>query len=73
MLGARRRFLVTAARLHEYKLSAAAAATPACSIETASGFRLHTDLPRAAGGANEHPQPVELMLAALLGLSLIHI
>jgi len=57
------------AKLKTYSLSAVSASPskPGCLVQTATGHRIATDLPSLAGGADEAPQPVELMLAALLG------
>lgn len=36
-------------------------------LKTATGHEIRTDLPKKMGGQDAHPQPVELLLAALLG------
>ena len=57
-----------AARLHVYNLEASSTrGRPSCDVTTSTGHRLQTDLPRKAGGADAAAQPVELMLAALVG------
>jgi hypothetical protein len=50
-----------------YKFEAVSAGKAGCSTETSTGFTLHTDIPRLAGGSNAAAQPVELLLASLLG------
>lgn len=37
------------------------------TVTTSSGHTICTDLPKPMGGLNEHPQPVELLLASLAG------
>ena len=58
-----------AGSLKKYALSAFSAgpSKPGCIVKTSTGHNLATDLPKPAGGADEAAQPVELMLAALLG------
>lgn len=48
---------------YEVTASGAGGATAA----TVRGHTIRTDLPRKMGGADEHPQPVELLVAALIG------
>ena len=56
------------ARLHLYRLGAVAdAGRPLCRASTSSGHELVTDLPRNSGGENRYAQPVEMLLASLLG------
>ena len=56
------------ARLHLYRLDAVAdAGRPRCRAQTNTGHELQTDLPRAAGGEDAFAQPVEMLLAALVG------
>ena len=56
------------ARLHLYRLDAVAdAGRPRCRAQTNTGHDLQTDLPRAAGGEDAFAQPVEMLLAALVG------
>lgn len=55
-------------KLKTYKLRAACVGgRPASVSHTTTGHEIATDLPRAMGGRDEAPQPVELLLAALLG------
>jgi uncharacterized OsmC-like protein len=56
-------------RLKTYSLSSTSVERlkPGCSVVTSTGHQLATDLPRIAGGDDTAAQPVELMLAALLG------
>lgn len=56
-------------KLKQYGFSAASTALgkPGCTIRTSTGHTLATDLPTGVGGLNEAAQPVELLLAALLG------
>jgi len=49
-----------------YRLVAHSGARGACEARTSSGFTVKTDLPRSMGGANSGPEPVEVMLAALV-------
>ena len=57
-----------ASTLKRYALSAAATdGGPGCAARTSTGHTCRTDLPRAAGGKDGAPQPVELVLAALVG------
>ena len=68
MRTASRRLASQAARLHVYNLAAASTrGRPSCDVTTSTGHHLQTDLPRKAGGADGAAQPVELMLAALVG------
>ena len=55
--------------LHTYRLSARSGASrkPSCDILTSTGHDIRTDLPKLSGGADKAPQPVELMVASLLG------
>ena len=65
-LGRRRRLSTAAGPIPKaYALGGASRGRAGCELRTSTGFA--TDVPRAAGGADEAPQPVELMLAALLG------
>jgi hypothetical protein len=58
----------SAARLHLYRISAVSDGGKAlCRSTTSTGHTLATDLPRAAGGGNSFAQPVETLLASLLG------
>ncbi|KAL1500439.1 hypothetical protein AB1Y20_013096 [Prymnesium parvum] len=57
---------VRQASLKSYELTASSQGV-ACTSRTAGGHVVVTDLPRAMGGRDAHAQPVELMLAALLG------
>lgn len=53
--------------LKAYRLCATSARRkPGCSV-TAARHTVSTDLPKAAGGDDTAPQPVELMLAGLIG------
>lgn len=55
-------------RLHVYRLSAVSnSCQPLCRSTTSSGHELVTDVPRAAGGRDLSAQPVEMMIASLLG------
>ena len=38
-----------------------------CSMHTSDGFSIDSDIPKAMGGGNTAPQPVYLLLAALVG------
>jgi putative redox protein len=40
---------------------------PGCTVHTNTGHTITTDLPKIGGGRNASPQPVELLIAALLG------
>ena len=54
--------------LKRYGLSATSSLRkPRCCVVTSTGHSIGTDLPKLAGGGDEFPQPVELMLAALVG------
>eukprot|EP01050_Picozoa_sp_SAG11_P016077 SAG11_NODE_2151_length_3742_cov_1.578644_4_plen_176_part_00 len=56
------------AQLKRYALAAASVhSRPGCLVRTATGHQIATDLPKVAGGADSAPQPVELLLASLLG------
>jgi len=59
----------TTPRIKRYVFSAIGdgPSAPGCVVETATKHRLEMDLPRIAGGCDAAPQPVELMIAALLG------
>ena len=71
--GRRRSFATSAAgsapRIKTYALSSTsvAAPKPGCVARTNTGHSISTDLPRLAGGDDAAPQPVELLLAGLLG------
>ena len=56
-------------RLKKYALRSVSSAPsqPGCLVVTSTGHHLGTDLPKLAGGTDTNAQPVELMLAALLG------
>ncbi|ETV84032.1 hypothetical protein H257_03387 [Aphanomyces astaci] len=41
-----------------------------CSMERGDGMTISTDIPKAMGGTNTAPQPVELFLASLCGCEL---
>ena len=53
--------------LKSYALRGSMMRGPACVAYTSTGHECRTDLPLAAGGTNRAAQPVELLLAALLG------
>ena len=53
-------------RLHRYGLRAAGKGAGA-AVRFDGGQTAHTDVPRAMGGKDAAPQPVELLLAALVG------
>ena len=54
-------------RLHRYELNATSIAGPWCDVRTKAGHMVCTDLPRLSGGRDAAAQPVELLVAALLG------
>ena len=60
------RALSTAPRWKTYRLSARGSGNT-CVSETSDGFKIRSDIPRAVGGDNSAPQPVYLLLAALVG------
>lgn len=61
-------FSSAAAHLHVYRLTAVSdAGHPHCLATTSTGHVLATDLPRSNGGTDQSAQPVEMMLASLLG------
>ena len=53
--------------LKTYALVGESRGAAACSVRTDTGHTIDTDLPRKLGGRDEAAQPVELLLAALLG------
>ena len=57
------------AQLKRYSLAGHSTADgrPGCTVLTSTGHELATDLPRVGGGLDAAGQPVELLLAALLG------
>lgn len=62
------RSLSSGTRLHLYRISAVCdRGKPLCRSTTSTGHVLATDLPRAAGGGDSFAQPVETLLASLLG------
>jgi len=65
--GIARRKMSTAPTLHRYRLTANSHSSPACHISTSTGHSMGTDLPKAVGGQDEWAQPVELLLASLVG------
>jgi uncharacterized OsmC-like protein len=54
-------------KLKQYGLHAFGDRRPGSKIVTSTGHLLATDLPKKAGGQDTAPQPVELLLAGLLG------
>ena len=48
-------------------MSATSITSPGCTVRTSTGHELATDLPKAVGGQDIAPQPVELLVASLLG------
>lgn len=50
-----------------YGLSGRSTGAAGCTVDTDTGFQLATDIPKKVGGANSAPQPVELLLASLIG------
>ena len=50
-----------------YRLAGASVGRAGCALRTGAGHAVATDLPVMAGGAAIAAQPVELMIAALLG------
>lgn len=56
----------TKAAKHLYRLGAASTGV-GCKATTATGHQIYTDLPRAMGGTNRYAQPVETLIASLLG------
>ncbi len=61
-----RRASALGAKLKSYKLSSSSSSSAAL-VRTATGHAFGTDLPTAVGGRDSAPQPVELLLGALLG------
>ena len=62
------RSLSSGTRLHLYRISAVCdGGKPLCRSTTSTGHVLATDVPRAAGGGDSFAQPVETLLASLLG------
>lgn len=59
----------TTARMKQYSFEAAstAAGKPGCTVQASTGHTLEMDLPKAVGGADRGPQPVELLVSSLLG------
>lgn len=55
------------ARAKLYHFSGRALARSGCEVMTSTGHTLRTGLPVKAGGDDSAPQPVECMVAALLG------
>ena len=62
-----RRGLSSTPRMKKYGMSSSSVESPGCIALTDTGHSIRTDLPRQVGGQDTGPQPVELMLAALLG------
>ena len=61
-------FFSSESMLKRYGLSATSSLRkPSCRVVTSTGHSIGSDLPKAGGGGDECPQPVELMLAALVG------
>ena len=56
-----------AARPKLYRLAAHSLPRAGCSVQTSTGHTLSTGLPVKQGGDDAAPQPVELLLAALMG------
>ena len=56
----------TAPRWKTYQLSARGSGNT-CVSETRDGFTIQSDIPTSVGGNNSGPQPVYLLLAALVG------
>ena len=56
---------VDGAHVKRYEVTASGAG--GATAATVRGHTIRTDLPRKMGGADEHPQPVELLVAALIG------
>ena len=50
-----------------YGLSGVSVGKAGCDVTTSTGFTISSDTPVPSGGRNAAPQPVELMLGALLG------
>ena len=50
-----------------YRLTAQSLAHAGCAVQTTTGHSLSTGLPAKQGGDDSAPQPVEMLLAALLG------
>ena len=62
------RSLSSGTRLHLYRISAVCdGGKPLCRSTSSTGHVLATDRPRAAGGGDSFAQPVETLLASLLG------
>ena len=56
-----------AARPKLYRFSARGLARSGCAVLTSTGHRIYTGLPVKAGGDDAAPQPVECLVASLLG------
>ena len=55
------------ATLKQYSLQGQSTGRAGCTVQTDTGHTVSTDVPRFMGGADLAPQPVELLLTALLG------
>ena len=55
------------ARPKVYRLAARSLQRSGCEVTTTTGHMLRTGLPVRVGGDDEAPQPVEMLVAALLG------
>ena len=55
------------ARPKIYRLAARSLQRSGCEVTTSTGHTLRTGLPVRVGGDDEAPQPVEMLVAALLG------
>jgi putative redox protein len=53
-------------KLKRYRIEAMGSGV-ACETTTSSGFSIRSDIPKLAGGTNAAPEPVYLLLAALVG------
>ena len=54
-------------KMKTYRLAARALQRSGCEVTTSTGHTLRTGLPVRVGGDDEAPQPVEMLVAALLG------
>ena len=54
-------------KIKSYGMSASSVMQPGTSVRCSTGHTLATDLPKAVGGHDAAPQPVELLVASLLG------
>jgi putative redox protein len=53
-------------RLKRYRIEALGSGV-SCETKTSTGFSISSDIPKIAGGSDKAPEPVYLLLAALVG------